>query len=432
MSERKTKKLEEIVSRFIDYRGKTPTKTDSGVPLITAKIVKDGGLSPYTEYIADGSYNHWMTRGIPEKDDVIITTEAPLGEVALMPEGQVALAQRIIVMHTNPEECDSIYLKYFLQWKVGKQCVLNRQSGSTVFGIRSAELKKAQVSIHADIHEQKTIASLLYAIDKKIEVNRRINDNLEAMAQALYDYWFVQFDFPDENGRPYKSSGGRMVWNDQIKREIPDGWEVVPLHKMANVVGGSTPYTKRPDNFATSADMGIPWITPKDLSAKSDLFIARGEVSITEKGRKEASLSILPPGSILFSSRAPIGYIAITAGFVTTNQGFKSLVPLQKNSTLYLYYLMESLVPYFIQAAGITTFKEVSGNQVKAVQIIRPPANVLMAFHARTAPLLQRRKTTEDNSRKLTALRDFLLPLLMSGQVQVKPQGELNYHLAAD
>ena len=182
MSERKTRKLEEIVTRFIDYRGKTPAKTDSGVPLITAKIVKDGGLSPYTEYIADGSYNDWMTRGIPEKNDVIITTEAPLGEVALMPDGQVALAQRIIVMHTNPEECDSIYLKYFLQWEIGKQCVLNKQSGSTVFGIRSAELKKAQVTIHGDIDEQKRIAILLHTIDEKIALNRRINDNLAPLA----------------------------------------------------------------------------------------------------------------------------------------------------------------------------------------------------------------------------------------------------------
>lgn len=150
----KVKKQEDIVSRFIDYRGKTPTKTKSGVPLITAKIVKDGRLLPYTEHIAPGSYLGWMTRGIPSKNDVIITTEAPLGEVALMPDGEVALAQRIIVMHTNPNECDSIYLKYFLQWEVGKQCVLNKQSGSTVFGILAAELKKAQVSIHARVENK--------------------------------------------------------------------------------------------------------------------------------------------------------------------------------------------------------------------------------------------------------------------------------------
>ena len=180
MSERKTKKLEDIVTQFIDYRGKTPTKTETGVPLITAKIVKDGRLLPYTEYIAQGSYHEWMTRGIPSKNDVIITTEAPLGEVALMPDGEVALAQRIIVMHTNPDECDSIYLKYFLQWDVGKQCVLNKQSGSTVFGIRAAELKKAQVTILDSIEEQKNIAQVLSTIDHKIELNRRLNDNLAA------------------------------------------------------------------------------------------------------------------------------------------------------------------------------------------------------------------------------------------------------------
>lgn len=182
MSERKVKKLEDIVTRFIDYRGKTPTKTKRGVPLITAKIVKSGGLLPYSEYMPQGAYHEWMTRGIPSKNDVIITTEAPLGEVALMPDGEVALAQRIIVMHTDPLECDSIYLKYFLQWDIGKQCVLNKQSGSTVFGIRAAELKKAQVTILSDVNEQKRIAQLLYKIDEKIELNRRLNDNLPLAA----------------------------------------------------------------------------------------------------------------------------------------------------------------------------------------------------------------------------------------------------------
>ena len=251
-----------------------------------------------------------------------------------------------------------------------------------------------------------------------------INDNLEAMAQALYDYWFVQFDFPDENGKHYKSSGGKMVWNEVLKREIPEGWECVTIQEVADVVGGSTPYTKDSENYASEG--GIPWITPKDLSGSSDFYIGRGEVSITEKGRKEASLSFLPPGSILFSSRAPIGYIAIASDYVTTNQGFKSLVPVVPECSPYLFFLMKSLVSYFIQAAGITTFKEVSGSQVKATKIVKPAHRVLRAFYEITAPILARRKSNEIETRKLTKQRDFLLPLLMNGQVQVKL---LNYRL---
>ena len=256
-----------------------------------------------------------------------------------------------------------------------------------------------------------------------------LNDNLEAMAQALYDYWFVQFDFPDENGKPYKSSGGKMVWNEQLKREIPEGWASATIQEMADVIGGSTPYTQDPDNFSTVNESGIPWITPKDLSKSTDFYIARGEVSITEKGRKDASLTYLPPGSILFSSRAPIGYVAIASDFVTTNQGFKSLAPLKPEATPYLFFLMKSMVPYFEQAAGITTFKEVSGSQVKAAKIVKPSDSVLQTFFDVTKPIMNRRKSTETEIKDLTKQRDFLLPLLMNGQVQVKP---LNYRLTDD
>ncbi|MBQ4613407.1 MAG: restriction endonuclease subunit S [Akkermansia sp.] len=246
------------------------------------------------------------------------------------------------------------------------------------------------------------------------------------MAQALYDYWFVQFDFPDENGKPYKSSGGKMVRNEMLKREIPEGWTCVTIQEMADVIGGSTPYTQDPDNFSKVNESGIPWITPKDLSKSTDFYIAKGEVSITEKGRKEASLTYLPPGSILFSSRAPIGYVAIAADYVTTNQGFKSLAPLESESTPYLFFLMKSMVSYFEQAAGITTFKEISGSQVKAAKIVRPPVSVLQKFFEVTEPIMNRRKATETEIKALTQQRDFLLPLLMNGQVQVKP---LNYRL---
>ena len=418
MSERKTKKLEEIVSRFIDYRGKTPTKTDSGVPLITAKIVKDGGLSPYTEYIADGSYNHWMTRGIPEKDDVIITTEAPLGEVALMPEGQVALAQRIIVMHTNPEECDSIYLKYFLQWKVGKQCVLNRQSGSTVFGIRSAELKKAQVSIHADIHEQKTIASLLYAIDKKIEVNRRINDNLEAMAQALYDYWFVQFDFPDENGRPYKSSGGKMVWNDKLKREIPAGWCAQPLFEVASVLYG---YPFKTELFTDDAS-DLPVIRIRDI--QENTFSAHSREPIHKK-------YLTQKGDLLIGmdGNFHLNY------WHRDGDGVNQRVVRIRScaSTVSNIQLKLELTPYIkMREANVTrsTVGHLSDNDFKeryisvaAESLQFNPAKVLDALLDKMISLIA-------ETQKLAKQRDFLLPLLMNGQVQVKPQGELNYHLS--
>lgn len=288
---------------------------------------------------------------------------------------------------------------------------------SAVPGVNRNDLYPVSVTLPSDREEQRSIADVLSSLDAKIEHNTKLIKMLEKQAQLIYDYWFIQFDFPDENGKPYRSSGGKMVWSDELKREIPEGWEGIPIQMIANVVGGSTPSTKDPLNFAEGD--GIPWITPKDLSGSKNFYIKKGRVSLTEKGRKEASLTYLPLGSILFSSRAPIGYIAIAAERVTTNQGFKSLVPKDMSYTPYLFFLMKSLVPYFIQAAGITTFKEISGSQLKATMIPHPSSNVIKAFHEQVIPIFNRRQSIEEEIGLLTVQRDFLLPMLMNGQVKV-------------
>lgn len=289
---------------------------------------------------------------------------------------------------------------------------------SAVPGVNRNDLYPTKIRLPRDRETQESIALVLHSLDDKIEHNNKLIKMLEEQVQLLYDYWFMQFDFPDENGRPYRSSGGKMVWSKELKREIPKGWGAGTLKDVADVVGGSTPSTSNPNNFSTGED-SIPWITPKDLSGNADFYIGRGRVSLSEAGRKEASLHYLPEGAILFSSRAPIGYIAIAANEVTTNQGFKSLVPYDRAYTPYLFFLMRSLVPYFVQAAGITTFKEVSGGQVKRTPLIIPETRILHSFEKLVAPLFTLRRQVETETRELTAQRDFLLPLLMSGQVTV-------------
>lgn len=400
MSERKTKKLEDIVTQFIDYRGKTPTKTETGVPLITAKIVKDGRLLPYTEYIAHGSYHVWMTRGIPAKNDVIITTEAPLGEVALMPDGEIALAQRIIVMHTNPDECDSIYLKYFLQWDVGKQCVLNKQSGSTVFGISAAELKKTQVTILDSIEEQKNIAQVLSTIDHKIELNRRLNDNLEAMAQALYDYWFVQFDFPDENGKPYKSSGGKMVWNEVLKREIPEGWTNSTVQDYIIIGNG-----------------------------KDHKSVGRGEIPCYGSGgfMFGVAKAIYTGESVLLPRKGSLNNVMLVDGsFWTVDTMFYS-EPKMKGAAKYVYY---GIQVYDLASMNLGTgVPSMTSTRLYSLKLVGAPYTILAKFDVVVSPLLSKARSLLAENKVLAAQRDFLLPLLMNGQVQVKP---LNYRLADD
>lgn len=153
------------------------------------------------------------------------------------------------------------------------------------------------------------------------------------MAKTIYDYWFVQFDFPDENGNPYKSFGGKMTWNDKLKTQIPQYWQSGTLSAYGMILSGGTPFT---GNLNFYAEEGIAWITPNDLSNNtSNMFISHGERDISLQGLNSSSATLIPPESILLSTRAPIGYIAISMNELTTNQGFKTLVPNNTDNTCF-------------------------------------------------------------------------------------------------
>lgn len=183
--------LENLLDKLIDYRGKTPKKTLSGVPLVTAKIVKNGTINGYTEYIAEEDYDKWMVRGFPKVGDVILTTEAPLGEVALLKEEKVALAQRIVCLRGKDNVLDNTYLKYYLQSGKGQKSLSARESGTTVTGIKQAELRRVDIEYPA-YDDQRRIASILSSLDRKIELNNKINADLEEMAQAIFKNWLSE------------------------------------------------------------------------------------------------------------------------------------------------------------------------------------------------------------------------------------------------
>ena len=265
---------------------------------------------------------------------------------------------------------------------------------------------------------QQIIASVLSTIDDKIELNNQINDNLERMAKTLYDYWFVQFDFPDENGKPYKSSGGKMVWNEILKREIPIDWEFQTIEELGTITGGSTPSKAIEDNFSKN---GIPWITPKDLSQNiGNKFITRGEFDVTKKGLKEASLNILPANSVLMSSRAPIGYLAINRFNCATNQGFKSIVCNKEYPFEYVFYVLKHNMLSIEANASGSTFKEISTAVLKRIKILKPQKRLVNQFKNIASVLFQQQNNLEQQNQQLSSLRDWLLPMLMNGQVKVE------------
>ena len=311
---------------------------------------------------------------------------------------------------------DLTYLYYVL-----KSLNLNsKQIGSSQPLITQSMLRDMVVDIEINIEEQKRIANSISIIDQKIQINNQINQELEAMAKTLYDYWFVQFDFPDQNGKPYKSSGGKMVYHPELKREIPEGWGVEKLENLGTIVGGSTPTKSISDNF-TKGGEGYSWITPNDLSNnKGNKFIKNGEIDVTVRGLKDAGLKLYPEGTVLMSSRAPVGYLAISTKEITTNQGFKSFIPDKKYGKNYIYYTLQNNLKVIEQHASGSTFKEISATVLKDITIIQPTLDIVKKFEEKVSSINSYIKVNEEQKQELTQVRDWLLPMLMNGQVKVE------------
>ena len=263
---------------------------------------------------------------------------------------------------------------------------------------------------------QHNIGGVLAAIDKKIELNITLNQNLEAMAKQLYDYWFVQFDFPDLEGKPYKSSGGKMIFNSRLQQNIPDGWSVANLIDVAEIKNGATPSTTDDSNYGGD----VVWITPKDLSDQQSKFIYRGSRNITDKGFASCSTNMLPLESVILSSRAPIGLISIAKTALCTNQGFKNIVPNDISESLYFYYYVKHHITQIEQLGSGTTFKEVSRESLSTFPIlVASNCKKFNEWIEIETSISEKQFIITKEIESLTKLRDELLPLLMNGQVTV-------------
>ena len=327
----------------------------------------------------------------------------------------VILGYHCALITPNRDVLDGSYLNALLHTEYAKKYFAFNASGSGQRYALSVEALNSFPVPRIPLREQQRIGEIFSALDKKIELNRRINQNLEAMAKQLYDYWFVQFDFPDENGRPYKSSGGEMVWNKKLKRDIPISWETKQIDDVAEIYNGATPSTINELNYGGD----IVWITPKDLSDQKQKFVYKGERNISQVGYDSCSTHLLPSNTILMSSRAPIGLLAISKTELCTNQGFKSFAPKSGNIAVYLYYYLQHHIRQIEQLGTGTTFKEVSREDILKFPILKPSDNVLDLWEEMVSALNDRQLEIQKENESLIKQRNELLPLLMNGQVSV-------------
>lgn len=355
-----------------------------------------------------------------EKGDIItpLTEQAMglLGTTARIPEsGKYIQSQDIALVKCKVGKIDPTFCYYLISSRLVRNQLSVAAQQTKIRHTSPDKIKDCTVWI-PELDDQKAIGRLLASLDEKIQLNKRINDNLEAMAKQLYDYWFVQFDFPNEEGKPYKSSGGAMVYNERLKREVPIAWEVENLIDFAEIKNGATPSTADEANYGGD----IVWITPKDLSDQQSKFVYQGERNITKQGFDSCSTSMLPTNSVLMSSRAPIGLVSIAKHEVCTNQGFKSFIPKSISDSIYLYYYIKHHIKQIEQLGTGTTFKEVSRDDLCKFPILTIGAkDIYVQWIELQNGIADKQLALTKEIAALTKQRDELLPLLMNGQASI-------------
>ena len=394
-SEWKTEILEHVCQLITDGAHNSPKSVESGEYMASVKDFTDYGLDfSKCKLISENDYNLLKKQGcVPEINDILVGKDGARFFEDIIIYKQLerpALLSSIAILRPDQSIITPEFLYYTLRSPSVRQNVReNYGSGSAIPRIVLKDFKRMPISFPS-IVEQRRITSILLVLDQKIQLNNEINKNLEALEQAYFCNLFIT--------------------------NANSNWRYGTLSDLGTIVGGGTPSKKHPEYYAK---YDIPWITPKDLSIDRSKFISRGENDISELGFSNSSVTKMPKGTILFSSRAPIGYIAIALNTVTTNQGFKSVIPNENVGSAFMYFLLKQALPTIEGMASGSTFKEISGSGMKSVPVVIPDDETLQNFSEFCIPLFEQQIILEAENRRLSSVRDILLPKLMSGKIDV-------------
>ena len=381
MEEWKQYRLIDVLDTLIDYRGKTPKKTAFGVPLITAKIIKNGRIETPSEFISLNDYDSWMVRGFPKVGDVVLTTEAPLGEVAQLDDANIALAQRVVTLRGKSGVLDNTYLKYYFLSNVGHQRLKARETGTTVTGIKQSELREVIVDV-PPYEIQVRISNILKSLDDKIEVNRKINENLEQQAQALFKSWLKKCE--DE------VTIGDLSLNitDYTKCEQKQ----VVLINSSDVTEGRFEHHNLSEN--------------KNLKGHFKKRFQKGDILYSQVRPRNRHW-----GYCTFNAD---NYLASTQLMVIRNR------PDVISSILLYQYIIENKVWMDFTLRTETrsgTFPQGNYEDLSAIKV--PFGADVKEITDNLENIYSLIYKNEDESRRLAELRDTLLPKLMSGELKV-------------
>lgn len=401
---------------FNTSSGATPLSTEASyyengtIPWINSGELASPYIYDTTNFISQAGFENSSTEIYPIDTVLVAMYGATAGKASLL-KMEACTNQAICAILPN-KDYSSTFLKYSIDTLYDH--LVGLSSGSARDNLSQAELKKLKLIMPPTKNEQNKLVSILASIDRKIELNQAINQNLEAMAKQLYDYWFVQFDFPNEEGKPYKSSGDKMVWNEKLKREIPEGWDISLIKDIATTYSGGTPKSTNIEYYDNGE---IAWINSGELNSP---IITKTTNYITKCGLENSSAKLYPSNSILVAMYgATAGKVSLLTFEACSNQAVCGVIPTIENMLYYVYFHISSLYSHFITLSTGSARDNISQDTIKNILLPIPTRNILKLFDEKIGSIYQTIVNNYQQIDSLTKQRDELLPLLMNGQVSV-------------
>ena len=393
----------------------------SGIPFIRGQEISDGSIKQkngkFQCCISKERFDQLKEKnGVPQKNDILITAVGTIGNLFYVDrEFDFYFKDGNVIWLTDFNKL--VYPKY-LYFFMKSQYFLKQLEYAMIGAVQKALTMVMLSKIEFELpsyDKQKRIASWLEIIDNKIDNNNKVISELEKMSKTIYDYWFLQYEFPNEEGKPYKSLGGKMVWNEELKKEIPDGWKFKKIVEIEdNIVTGKTPSTKDETNFGGE----IPFVTIDDI--RKGMYISKTERTLSKKGADLQKNKYIPANSLCITCIATVGLVGITTRQSQTNQQINSIICKNTNN---IYFLLNAIRNYFKFSTGAKSgniFDNMNKEDFSNIKLIYPNKNIIDKYAQKVKPVYDKIREKFLENEELASLRDYLLPLLMNGQVGFK------------
>ena len=371
--------MEDALEAIIDYRGKTPKKAESGIPVLSAKSVKNNHIDyDACYYVSPEEYKRFMVRGMPQVGDVLLTTEAPMGIAARLDRDDVGIAQRLLTLRGKKEILDNEYLLYYLQSPIGQALLRARETGTTVTGIKQSEFRKIHINI-PDIETQRKIGGILQALDKKCSINESINRNLSEQAMSIYKEMIL---------------------------DASDDCDEGILSDIADIVMGQSP---KGDTYNEDGDGAVFY---QGRAEFGDRFPTRRLFTTDPKRMAKEN-------SVLMSVRAPVGDVNVAYEECCIGRGLCSVVSKDNHQSFVLYTMYSLKEQFGVYNGEGTVFGSINKDSMNGMAIRIPKKKVMDRFEEIVSPIDLMIKNNYDENCRLLAMRESLLPKLMSGELDV-------------